>query len=117
MCATRVRNLARTLYGGWEDDGQDDVDADEVLDGPNGSADPDSVTRAGDGAWQCAARPVDEGSGDAPSGGRPGGRPPAGHRRDAQRRTPPGCHVPRNVSDGSSTWERLGGACGEASRK
>ncbi|WP_328930363.1 CPCC family cysteine-rich protein [Streptomyces sp. NBC_00190] len=58
---------------GWEDDGQDDAEADEVWGGPNGSqslsdarrehrewlaghADASSVTRGGAGAWETAAR-------------------------------------------------------------
>ncbi|MFI0960061.1 CPCC family cysteine-rich protein [Streptomyces sp. NPDC021080] len=58
---------------GWEDDGQDDFDADEVLGGPNGaeslteareryaaylaeSAGPDSVTQGGEGSWLSAAK-------------------------------------------------------------
>ena len=55
---------------GWEDDGQDDLNADEVWGGPNGSAsltdarnhyaqyvaesratDPDSLINGGEGAW------------------------------------------------------------------
>ncbi|MDI2130828.1 CPCC family cysteine-rich protein [Yinghuangia seranimata] len=58
---------------GWEDDGQDDSNADQVLGGPNGSmsltqareeyeafiADgvgPDSVSRGGVGSWWAAAK-------------------------------------------------------------
>ena len=64
---------------GWEDDGQDDFNADKVLGGPNGlesltearerhaayiaeSADPDSVTRDGEGSWWSAAKSVIEDS-------------------------------------------------------
>ncbi|MBT2393610.1 hypothetical protein J7E87_30430 [Streptomyces sp. ISL-1] len=66
---------------GWEDDGQDDFNADKVLGGPNGlesltaareryaayiaeSADPDSVTRGGEGSWWSTAKLVIEDSGE-----------------------------------------------------
>lgn len=69
---------------GWEDDGQDDHNADQVLGGPNGlqsltqardltqareeyaafiaqGADADSVSRGGEGSWWAAAkRAIDE---------------------------------------------------------
>ncbi|MEU1520230.1 CPCC family cysteine-rich protein [Streptomyces sp. NPDC005811] len=67
---------------GWEDDGQDDLNADEVWGGPNGSesltaarlryadyaardrsGDRQSLAQGGEGAWQGAAEQVLRGTG------------------------------------------------------
>ncbi|MFF3662871.1 CPCC family cysteine-rich protein [Streptomyces olivochromogenes] len=69
---------------GWEDDGQDDLNADEVWGGPNGSesltaarlryadyvagtrsGDRQSVAQGGDGAWWSAAKRVLRETGEA----------------------------------------------------